>query len=103
MRVFWVAIEVHLAEPMALVGDGGAEERAELRGFVQELGCTAEDRAAAEEIVRAHVAGYELGPGQKTDVIFSHIEELDPSEAPEGATGATGVWFATGRSFYSED
>jgi len=101
MRVFWLAVEVHLEKPIALVGDDGEEERAKLAGFVQELGCSAEDEAAARALVRAHVAAYDLGPEQHTDVIFSHIEELDPAEAPPGA--GAGVWFATGRSFYSEE
>jgi hypothetical protein len=99
MRVFWVSIEVHLAQSIALVTELG-NERAQLAGFVQELGVRAADEEGAKGVVRAHVATYDLGEAQTSDVIFLSIDEVEDGEAPNDERA---VWFETGRSFYSEE
>jgi hypothetical protein len=91
---------VHLARPLPLVGDEGERERARLSGFVQELAVRAADEPEARAIVTGHVASYDLGPEQQTEVIFIEIAEIEDGEAP---VDARGVWFSTARSFYSEE
>lgn len=116
MTIFWASIEVHLEKAIMLVSDDGAEERASLAGFVQELGCTAPDEATMRMHIEAHVRAYDLGPGQVLDVVFREIERLELSEVEEEITAdptrrdhllgdprAVGVWYATGRTFYSEE
>lgn len=99
MRTYLVSIEVHLSKPLELVsGEGGAITR--LAGFVQELSVRAEDEAAMRAFVRAEVDGAELGPDQKSEIIFIEIDELDPGMEPPGEPG---VYGSSGRSFYSEE
>src|SRR5688572_28268517 len=108
MHIFWVSIEVHLGRKITLVSDDGLSARAHLSGFVQELGCTAEDESLAKELVRAHVAGYDLGPEQpRVEVIFSSIDELDEVDVEDVEASKLlqpieqrGIFFTTARSFY---
>lgn len=112
MGVYWVSIEVHLAEPLSLVGDDGEREKAVLRGFVQELGCTASDEVALAALVEAHVQRYDLGPAGKSEILFLETLAVDPAtdldddpellEALARAPGP-GVWFEGHRAFYSEE
>ncbi|MCK6548077.1 hypothetical protein L6R52_19660 [Myxococcota bacterium] len=112
MAVYWVSLEVHLAVPLSLVADDGTREKAELRGFVQELGCTADDEVAMRALVEAHVARYDLGPGQHVDVLFVETLTVDPDvdfeDDPDLLDALTrapgpGVWFEGRRAFYSEE
>lgn len=110
MRIFWVSVDVRLGTPLVLVGDREGVERARLIGFVQELGCTAEDAGRAEAQVRAHLARYDLGPDQTIEPELDAIEELSAEDLDEELLAKAtadphqpGVWFTTGRSFYSEE
>jgi hypothetical protein len=118
MRTFLLSIEVHLEKPMELVSEEGME-KAKLAGFVQELGVRAEDEAAAKALVRAEVEAADLGPAQKTELIFIEIDEIESdgaqlseAERPEATSRSRpgeappvepGVYRRSGRSFYSEE
>ena len=110
MPCWWLSIEVRLTESLALVDEDGTSKRAELRGFVQELACTADDEDEAKSAVRAHIARYDLGASKPAEVNFLEVEAIDPASIELDAEDrllqpidARGVWFATARSFWSED
>ena len=116
LNIFWINLEVIFSSKMPLLNDQKNEVSSGATGFFQEYGCTADDENELKEIIHADLNEMEWLDLLKTKISFERIgiisqeeiqseiyADLDIREALKANPRKKGIWYKSGKAFFTEE
>jgi len=113
MKIFYVQIDVVFGKPLRVVGTNGRATGKQARGFIQEIGCTAPSETSMRRLVREYATANDsrtepivhfkrIGVIKSRSIAREVNADSEIVAALKQDPMKQGVWYSTGKGFYSE-
>lgn len=116
MRVFWINLEVNFSSSIHIVDDNNLPVGQSAIGFLQEIGCSADDEEELTQIIKcelskldwldldnSYVNFYRVGEIVQSEIASEIYADPDIREALIADPNKKGIWYISGKAFFSDN
>ena len=115
MNIFWIRLVVNFRKPMPFLDDDSNESGKDADGFLQEIGCTADNEEEAKRIVMDYLGGISWLDLSLSSITFDRIGVIPRDQLASEIYGdpdvkdslisdplVKGIWYLSGKAFSCE-
>ncbi len=116
MNIYWIGLTVNFIKPISVFEADSTNSNCYASGFFQEIGCTSENEEETKKIIIEYLKQNSWLDSESSEIVFDRVGIISKNEVSSEIYGdpdvrdslisnplAKGIWYTSGRGFFTED